>query len=471
MRVMFIIHDIVMEPLGVTYLSSVLKKAGHETQLCALTQGGVLEAVEAFRPDLVGYSLSTGYERRFFDLNRELKERFGVFSVFGGAHPTFFPEMIDEPGVDAVCLGEAEEAVVEFVQRLEETGEPPTDVANFWVKDGGEVHKNPVRPLIDDLDSIPFPDREIFCDYAGKHQIKTMFMIASRGCPFDCSYCFNHAYRALYEGRGKVVRFRSVENVIVEALELKADYRPEIILFQDDTFILSRDWVLEFSREYKERVGIPFHCHFRANLVTEELANALHNAGCISIKMAIECVDDHVRNDILRRNLSFEQLDNACRIVKQSGIKLVTQNILGAPGGSLDIDLSTLRFSMKHGPSYAYATLLQAYPKTWIGEYARKHGYLDDTESYPASFFDRSMLNIADKRKIERLRTLFATVVEFHFLYPLVRLLIRLPIERVSTFVDKIWRGYCIRHRIFPYSISIREYFHTLKVFLKTRWY
>ena len=471
MRIMFIIHDIVMEPLAVTYLSSVLKRAGHETRLAAITQGGVLQAAEAFRPDLVGYSLSTGYERRFFDINRELKERIGVFSLFGGAHPTFFPEMIDEPGVDAICLGEAEDAVIEFVQRLEETGKPPTDVRNFWVKDGGKVHKNPVRPLIDDLDTIPFPDREIFCDYAGKHQIKTMFMIASRGCPFDCSYCFNHAYRALYEGKGKVVRFRSVGNVIQEALELKANYRPEIILFQDDTFILSRDWVLEFSKEYKERVGIPFHCHLRANLVTEEIATALHDAGCISIKMAIECVDDHVRNDILRRNLTFEQLDNACRIVKQSGIKLVTQNILGVPGSSLDIDLSTLRFSMKHRPSYAYATLLQAYPKTWIGDYSRQHGYLDDTESYPASFFDRSMLNIADKRKIERLRTLFATVVEFHFLYPLVRVLIRLPIARVSTFVDKIWRGYCIRHRIFPYSISIGEYLHTLKVFLKTRWY
>ncbi len=471
MRIMFIIHDIVMEPLGVTYLSSVLKQAGHETRLAAITQGDVFEAVEAFKPQLVGYSLSTGYEQRFFDMNRELKERFGIFSVFGGSHPTFFPEMIEEPGIDSVCLGEAEEAMVEFASRFEEGGRPPTDVMNLWVKDGETIHKNPVRPLIDDLDTVLFPDREIFCDYAGEHRIKTMFMIASRGCPYDCSYCFNHAYRALYKGKGSVIRFRSVENVIQEALQLKRDYAPEIILFQDDTFILSRDWVLEFSREYGDRVGIPFHCHFRANLVTEEIASALHDAGCISIKMAIECVDDHVRNDILRRNLSLEQLDDACKTVKQSGIKLVTQNILGAPGSSLDIDLATLRFSMKHKPSYAYATLLQAYPKTWIGDYAREHGYLDDDESYPASFFDRSMLNIPDKRKIERLRTLFATVVEFRFLYPLVRLLIRLPIECVSTFMDKLWRGYCIRHRIFPYSISIREYIHTLRVFLKTRWY
>jgi len=471
MRIMFIIHDIVMEPLGVTYLSSVLKQAGHETRLAAITQGDLFDVVDAFRPELVGYSLSTGYQQRFFDINRQLKASFGVFSLFGGAHPTFFPEMIEEPGVDAVCLGEAEEAVVEFAQRLVEDGRPPTNVLNFWVKEGDKVHKNPVRPLIDDLDTIPFPDREIFCDYAGKHQIKTMFTIASRGCPFDCSYCFNHAYRRLYKGKGRAVRFRSVENVIQEALQLKQSYGPEIILFQDDTFILSRDWVMEFSREYGERVGIPFHCHFRANLVTEEIASALHDAGCISIKMAIECVDDHVRNDILRRNLSLEQLDNACKIVKQSGIRLVTQNILGAPGSSLDIDLATLRFSMRHRPSYAYATLLQAYPKTWIGDYARERGYLDDTESYPASFFDRSMLNIPDKRKIEQLRTLFATVVEFRFLYPLVRLLIRLPIEHVSTLVDKVWRGYCIRHRIFPYSISIGEYLHTLRVFLKTRWY
>ena len=471
MRIMFIIHDIIMEPLGVTYLSSVLKRAGHQTRLVAITQGDLFDVVDAFKPELLGYSLSTGYEQRFFDINLELKKRYNALSVFGGAHPTFFPEMIEQPGVDAVCLGEGELALAEFVEALDD-GKLPTDVANFWVKDNGTIHRNPVRPLVEDLDTIPFPDREIFCHYAGKHQIKTMFMIATRGCPYDCSYCFNHAYRELYAGKGKAVRSRSVENVIQEALELKQRYRPEIILFQDDTFILSQDWVLEFSKEYKDRVGIPFHCHFRANLVTEEIAGALHDAGCISIKMAIECIDDHVRNDILRRNLSFEELDRACAIVKKSGIKLVTQNILGTPGSSLDIDLATLRFSMKHRPSYAYATLLQAYPKTWICDYAKKHGYLEqDAEDYPASFFDRSMLNIPDKRKIERLRTLFALAVEFHFLYPLLRFLVRLPIEHISTLLDKLWRGYCIRHRIFPYSITIREYFHTIKVFLKTRWY
>ena len=111
MRIMFIIHDIIMEPLGVTYLSSVLKRAGHQTRLVAITQGDL---------------------------------------------------------VDAVCLGEGELALAEFVEALDD-GKLPTDVANFWVKDNGTIHRNPVRPLVEDLDTIPFPDREIFCHYAGKH--------------------------------------------------------------------------------------------------------------------------------------------------------------------------------------------------------------------------------------------------------------------------------------------------------------
>jgi len=471
MRVMFVIHDVIMEPLGVTYLSSVLKQHSHETEVAAITQGDVAEVLEQFQPDVVGYSICTGYERRFFELNLELKKRFKFFSLFGGAHPTFFPEMISEPGVDAICLGEGEEAIAEFLERFEEGG-PPVDVANFWVKLNGKVYKNSVRPLIDDLDKVPFPDRELFCKYAGVHRIKTMFMIASRGCPYDCSYCFNHAYRKLYHGKGRAVRLRSVENVVAEAEELKRRYAPEIILFQDDTFILSREWVLEFSKEYSRRVGLPFHCHLRANLVTEELAESLRAAGCISIKMAMECIDDHVRNDILKRGITAEELQRACQIVKRSGIRLVTQNILGIPGGSLEIDLATLRFNMRQRPAYAYATLLQAYPKTAIGQYALRNGYVEgQLENYPASFFDRSMLKIPDKRKVERLRTLFALVVEFRFLYPFVRLLIRLPIDRLSAFADKLWRGYCIRHRIFPYSFSLREYLHTLKVFLGTRWY
>ncbi|RLC48758.1 MAG: hypothetical protein DRH70_00145 [Candidatus Coatesbacteria bacterium] len=168
MRIMFIIHDIIMEPLGVTYLSSVLKRAGHQTRLVAITQGDLFDVVDAFKPELLGYSLSTGYEQRFFDINLELKKRYNALSVFGGAHPTFFPEMIEQPGVDAVCLGEGELALAEFVEALDD-GKLPTDVANFWVKDNGTIHRNPVRPLVEDLDTIPFPDREIFCHYAGKH--------------------------------------------------------------------------------------------------------------------------------------------------------------------------------------------------------------------------------------------------------------------------------------------------------------
>ena len=118
-----------------------------------------------------------------------------VFSVFGGPHPTFFPEMIEKEGVDAVCIGEGEYAMLELMNRLEQ-GKPADDIQNFWIKSNGTTKKNMVRPLIEDLDELPFLDRELM--YEGDKDLKlsrNKGFFAGRGCPYRCTYCFNHTHR------------------------------------------------------------------------------------------------------------------------------------------------------------------------------------------------------------------------------------------------------------------------------------
>jgi anaerobic magnesium-protoporphyrin IX monomethyl ester cyclase len=198
----------------------------------------------------------------------------------------------------------------------------------------------------------------------------------------------------------------------------------------------------------------------------------LSGSGFVSVKMAIESADDDLRNGVLNRRISKERLFEAAKLIKSSGMKLLTQNILGIPGGSLNKDLETLKMNIEIKPSYLFATLMQVYPKTKICEYAKKTGVYDgDTSTIPASFFHRSVLKIPDKEKVERLRMLFALVVEYPVLFRIIRLLINLPLDRIYDLADRLWKGFCLKKRIFPYKLTLREYIQSAIIYLKANYY
>ena len=160
MRVLFVLKQVDYEPQGILHLSSVLGQAGHQVRLCIVSQEDPIEAMEEFRPAIVGYSVTTGLQKYYLELNRRVKESFDVFSVFGGPHPTFFPEMVEEDGVDGICIGEGEGAMLDLAELLE-NGSVEPNTGNWWFKLNGEIVRNGVRPLIHDLSSLPRPDRSL----------------------------------------------------------------------------------------------------------------------------------------------------------------------------------------------------------------------------------------------------------------------------------------------------------------------
>jgi len=475
MRILLVVHDCLTMPLGAGYLGAVARHAGHEVRLGVMLHDDIVELARSFGADLVGFTATTGFHTRYLALARSLKAAMpSVMVVMGGAHPTFFPEVIDRnPALDAICIGEGEEAFAEFLDALN-SGRDHTTTGNFWVRvSGNGVVRNPLRPRIENLDDIPFPDRTLWHPYARRMTLKTPFVMAGRGCPYRCSYCFNHAYNRLYAFDGRMVRRRSVDNVIAELRQLKADTPVQLVVFQDDIFILDPDWIREFSPRYRAQIAIPFHCHLRANLVTEEIVSALAEAGCVSVKMAIESADDGIRNDLLKRGMTREQILRATALVRDAGIVLVTQNILGNPGETITQAVETLRLNIHCKPSYAFATLLQPYPRTEIGEYAREHGVLmgDPSEADHPSFFDRSMLRLEDRERMERLRMLFPLVVEWPALLRALPLLLSLPLGGLYGIADKLWKGYAVKHREMPYRLSIREYLNSLRAYFSSSYY
>lgn len=471
MKILFLIHDFIIEPLGIMYLSRALKRAGHQVDIIKTdyneyylnalsaegkhrkeivqTEEDIIRLVRRHSPQIIAFSVTTGMHSYYASLSRKIKKKMEVVSVFGGPHPTFFPEFINEEGVDIICRGEGEEAFLELVENLEDN-RPIGKIRNLWVKNQGTIHKNEVRPLIDNLDKIAFPDRKIAYQFETSLNNPIRNFMLSRGCPYNCPYCFNHAYFELYKGKGKRVRFRSVSNLVEEIKEVREKYPLGIVYIQDDIFILSRKIFYEFSDQYQKEINLPFHCHLRADLVDEEIVKRLRETNCLSVTLAIESGNAYLRNEILKRNMSEEQIYTAARLLRKYGIRFRIENMIGLPGGSLSTAFETLRMNIKCQPDIGWASLYQPYPRTILGIYCQEKGLYDGRlEDIRPSFFETSILKMENKKKIENLQKLFSITVEFPFLLPLVKLLIKFPPNRIFDWIYKRWKKYCYDKRLY----------------------
>ena len=245
----------------------------------------------------------------------------------------------------------------------------------------------------------------------------------------------------------------------------------QFVVFLDDLFIVNVDWLRELAEKLPHEVRLPFFCNVRANLVTAEKMALLKKSGCVSVGMGLETGNLRLRNELLNRNLSNEQIVEASRLIREAGIQLLTTNMLGLPGGTLENDFETLALNHACKPAYANAFLYQPYPRTELGEYAREHGYVEGSlDDIDQSAWERSVLRFSkpeEKRQIESLNKLFAVAVEWPWLTGLVRKLIKLPPNSFFRLVFKLWKGYAVKNRIHPYRPSLREFVQTVQRFMK----
>jgi len=449
--------------IGIMILASLLKKTGCYSEVVnADIESVEKKLAQSDVATMVAYNTTTVHAGILIELNRQLKQKHDFFAVFGGPHPTFFPEMIEETSVDAVCIGEGEHAMLELVENLA-AGRSITEIENLWIKKDGQITRNPIRPLIQDLDQVPLPDHELFRRVI-PDKIWYACVLTGRGCPYHCTYCFNHAYRELYKGKGKYIRRRSVDNVLEELHELKQHKCYRFVKFADDIFTLQHDWLEEFCPRYQEEIGLPFSCLTRANHVNPKILRLLKEAGCYKITLGLEAGNDEVRNDILNRNMSKDELLQAAKWIKDEGIYLQTGNILGIPGGSLEADFETLRLNLECGTDYSGVTLLQPYHKTEIYDHAKRLDMIDSDPQLERDSFRRiSMLKFKsdkEKSRTENLQKLFPIVVSFPWLYPLVKYLIRVPKNKLYSFMFARWVNFCQYFRIVPARIGLSALWH-----------
>ncbi len=472
MNILLILNDSNMhERLGVMHLSSALKAQNNHVKLVVAakyTREGLNALVVQFAPEIIGYSAMTGEHIGIHEVNKQLKKVHKFIAVLGGPHATFFPEVIDDGEWDAICVGEGDIAFPEFCRRVE-CGEEYWLSPSMIVKHGGEIYKNPLLTLVEDLDMLPFPDRGIM--YEADPVIlesSQKYFFSTRGCPYKCTYCFNSKQNELFKGKGAILRNRSPESMISEVLEVKQNYPLQVVHFEDDTFLLkSKEWFEEFISLYKEKIALPLFCNVRANVVTEENVAILRDAGLMGVCIGIECGNEKISNELLQRNITNKQLLDACAILKKYDIKIIAQNLVGMPvPGSYSVDLETLDLNLKIKPTFAWSSILTPYPGTPIEKLLREQGIVGDETllletNKRSSVFDFS--SPLEKRRIENLHKLFGLIVEYPFLRRFTDQLVSLPLNRLYSALFYLFYGYNYKVRFFPLRSLRKEILSYMK--------
>lgn len=385
------------ENLGIEYLSANLKIKGFDTALfldpVLFSESGfirnkllgevfsfrkrILKEIVNYQPDLVCFSVITDNYKWASGWAQEIKKHIPAPIIFGGIHPTAIPErVIREPFVDYVCIGEGDIVIVELAQALRDKKDT-LSIQNIWAKKEGFICKNEVRPLIKDLDVLPFPDKDIF--YSRAPIFNDGYLIStSRGCPFRCAYCCNNIYHQLYNEAGKAIRRRSINSVLEELRGAKLKYRPRFVHFVDDVLNSNRDWILNFLYKYRKDIRLPFSCYIYPDAVDSATVKNLKESGCFKIQMGLQVVDENKRRSVLKRESSEEKIARAIDGLKGAGIFVTCDNILGFPDEKEEELVSLAHFYNEHMPNHCENFWLRYYPKTEITKWALDNKYIDD---------------------------------------------------------------------------------------------
>lgn len=397
MRVLFWARG--AESLGVEQMMACLEARGHAVELLfdpgldnnlyyrfpplkILNRWELLERqAKDWKPGLVAFAVPTNIYPFALEFARRLKPQVRVPFIFGGLHPSALPEIVLRDGaVDFVCRGEGEETIVELAEALE-AGRDVRGIRNLGWREDGEVRLNPLRPLIADLDSLPFPRRDHFYR-AGA--FKTMLhVLTARGCPFSCTYCVNSfLHDKLYKelpGGSPLVRQRSPENVIAEIRDAAARWPIDHIFFVDEVLITRKEWLRRFLDLYrKECRGITFSFSYHHRFMDADIARWLAETGATFAQGAIETADPDLRRGVLGRTDTDEEILRAMNLLRSAGIKVSTSAIFGIPRETARSRWETVRLVEDSRPDMLNTYMLYPFPGTGISDLARAEGYLSD---------------------------------------------------------------------------------------------
>lgn len=402
-----------------------------DSKNCSLEQ-----KIKEYNPDVIGISLMTkdhfwGVET----LQKIDKINPKILKLLGGPHPTFYTKIINEKGVDALCIGEGEKAVKHLLDKID-NHEEFYDIPSLWIKKEGNIYKNSLDAPLKQSE-IPNPKREIYMGVEGVNESSDLLVMCSRGCPFDCHFCFNYGLRRLYKSQDLAAphfRVREPESIIEEIKSAQKFRKIKSISFEDDIFGLNKKWLNQFHKLYRKEINLPFYSLLRFDVITPELIRELKEMGCLGVAVGIESGDEELRNNVLGKKLSDEKIYRGAEILKSEGMPFNTYIMFGLPGETLDLAWKSLNMNLEIKANVAFTQLFHPYPGTRFFE----EGGEAVERAIISREFSRFRINYPydkDWRQIQRLQKFSMVAASYPWLKSFIPLLIQLPF---NEFYDKI---------------------------------
>lgn len=425
-------------PLGLCYLATSAESLGHSVRVIdgepdCMTNDDIVRAVGNDRPDLVGITSSTPLFYQAVHLAQKVKEAYpNVQTIVGGPHVSAVrgQALETEPTFDFAIYGEGETTFSQFLKALD-GNKIWTEIRGLIYREGSHVVTNPPQELISNLDSIPFPSRNLLntqqylWSVPGKGIVRIHSITTTRGCPFQCIFC---SARAIF---GQKVRERSAGNVIKEIKQIKEDLGISHLYFSDDTFTVNRNRIMAIAKRLiDEKVDITFEASTRADCVDEEMLALLRKAGMVRISMGIETGDPEIMKRI-KKGVTHDEIRRAFATAKRLGFETKGSVMLGHPGETVETVERTVAFIKQlEGLDQISFSIATPYPGTELFEMVKNGAFGMAFDSMDFAEFKRyggksvirhATISCEDLLKLQRRGLIGFYFTPKRFVYNLVR--------------------------------------------------
>jgi anaerobic magnesium-protoporphyrin IX monomethyl ester cyclase len=393
-------------PLGIGYLAAVLEKDQYEVdvidcQALKLTHEEFKSEISKRQPSIVGITSTTLTYKSALRIAKIAKEVHpDCLTVLGGSHATFWDDkaLQECPYLDVVARKEGENTLLELAGRLK-AGRAFYDVLGVTCRKGEEIIRNPDRPYIEDLDSLPFPAHHLLPLSTFQRMGKIVFpLTTSRGCVYWCNFC--SAVRMF----GRKYRMRHPKNVADELQFLNERYGASQFTFYDDAFTVSQSRTEKICEEIQNRgLKLEWDCETRVDMVTKDLLQKMKKAGCLAVWFGVESGTQNVI-DKMGKSIRIAQTRRAFKWANEVGLMTVASVILGFPSETKESAWETVKFVEELNPSDVGYYVATPYPGTPMYDYVKEMGWLrtDDFNKYDTAtpVFETPTLRMSELREI-----------------------------------------------------------------------
>lgn len=431
---------------GISYISAVLKKYGHRTRLVVLSSpygkknyAVIDDMIASFKPKLACFTAVFSEYEFINDIAGHVKSRYpDIHTVIGGVHVTLNSDNVRQDNFDVFCIGEGEYPVLELVTQLEKNASP-AKINNLIIKNGTAIEGNATRSFMDNLDDLPFCDREIWEEWTEEDLGARHAVLLGRGCPFDCTYCSNHALRKV--SSGSYVRLRRPDKLIEEIYEIAGKYpKQHEIYLEIETFSANQKWAVELCTKLEELNRIlPYPLSFGVNIRVfpnadfNNLFEACKRGNFRFINIGLESGSERVRREILRRNYSDKDIINTVKAARKAGLKVAFHNMIGIPGETKSDFEETVKLNRICQPDWHMTSIFFPYPGTDIYQTAEGLGLLG-RKIEPCVERSRALLDLPGftKKEVQKSYELFDYYV-YKGCKPLYKILIKVILTKLKS--------------------------------------